>query len=200
MHFFILDANVEKIVRDVKRSLENANLLLLTNHATDKDRSLKISDFKVSTSGIDCEIAGECIWTHNGCYKDESSEMNLTKTNYPELNLIYINQAYLTVKKSKNIVYGDYKLLGQMVPAANPPSDISTHKLGDDEFNIIKFIYDMKIGESSCLKETILFASRKHFSTMVMMKRTLKFFIHTKEEGHPIFSTGLFQLSTGRCL
>ena len=126
--------------------------------------------------------------------------MNLAKANYPELGLIYINQVYLTVKKVENLVYGDYKLLGQIVPATNPPSDKSTNKLGDDEVKIIKLIHDVKIGEFSSLKETILFVSRKHFSTMVMMKKTLKFFTHTKEEGHPIFSAGLFQLSTGRCL
>ena len=58
--------NAEKIVKDAGSSLENANLLLLTNLATDKDRSLKTRCLKVSTSGNDCRIAGECIWTHNG--------------------------------------------------------------------------------------------------------------------------------------
>ena len=57
-----------------------------------------------------------------------------------------MNRAYLTVKKGENIFYGDYKIMGQVMPAANPPTDISKHEWDEDKVMIVEPLYDLKQG------------------------------------------------------
>ena len=46
----------------------------------------------------------------------------MEKVNFPENSLIYVNQAYLTIQKSKKIYYRDYYILGQII-------ELQTHLL-----------------------------------------------------------------------
>ena len=59
-------------------------------------------------------------------------DFNMEKVNYQENNLFYINQAYLTIKKNKNIFYCDYFILGQIVESSNPPENISSYTLKEN--------------------------------------------------------------------
>ena len=43
-------------------------------------------------------------------------EYNCHKNDFPENALIYLNQAYLTLKDRNSIIYCDYVILGQIVP------------------------------------------------------------------------------------
>ena len=101
------------------KALEKANLLLLTRHATEKDRSLKkqLLVFN-SKSGEDVPIR-ERIWSEQGFFGDERSDFGMPKVDYPEKTLIYVNQAYLTVKKGESFIYAGQFILGQVIPTAN---------------------------------------------------------------------------------
>lgn len=49
------------------------------------------------------EVAGERVWRQNGFFDSRKSDYGIEKVNYPENTMLYLNQAYLTVKK-KNLL------------------------------------------------------------------------------------------------
>ena len=68
----------------------------------------------------------------------ESPTVGWKKVNYPENTTLYLNQAYLTVKKIKRIYICDFFTLEQIVEAANPPEDNSTYVLKENEVKMIR--------------------------------------------------------------
>ena len=54
----------------------------------------------------------ERVWRNFGYFDTRKSDYSMEKVNFPENTLLYINQAFLTVQKSKNIFYCDYYVLG----------------------------------------------------------------------------------------
>ena len=104
---FALDELVEEEVKKGAESdLEKANL---SKQATDSDRHwrwyvvLHWSFVGGCWSGKsrNIEISREKIWSNDGYFKGESSSVTFSKVNYPKFTLLYFNQAYFTVKKSK---------------------------------------------------------------------------------------------------
>ena len=81
----------------------------------------------------------------------------MEKVNFPENSIFYVNQAYLTIQKSKKLYYADYFLLGQMIEAMNPPSEIKNYKLKDREVKYLRPKYNPETGEFLCIYETIGF-------------------------------------------
>ena len=61
------------------------------------------------------------IWQQYGYLKQQSTDFNMKKRNYPENSIIYINQAFLTVKNNKKNVLWRLFFLGQIIEAINPP-------------------------------------------------------------------------------
>ena len=47
----------------------------------------------------------------------------------PEMTLIYLNQGFLRYKNDQKIYYGDHFVLGQVMPLAGSPSDLSYYQL-----------------------------------------------------------------------
>ena len=86
-----------------------------------------------SRNGDVSEIAGEPVWKKYGYFSQLRADYNLEKVNFPENDLFYINQAYLTVIKSKKIFYGEYFLLGQIHESAYLPSNIQSYVCKEDE-------------------------------------------------------------------
>ena len=58
------------------------------------------------------EVSGKRVWRNFGYFDTRKSDYSMEKVNFPENTLLYINQAFLTVKKNKNIFYCDYYVLG----------------------------------------------------------------------------------------
>ena len=81
----------------------------------------------------------------------------MEKVNFPENTLLYINQAFLTVKKNKIIFYCGYYVLGQIVEASNTPLDISSYTLKENEVKMVKPQQDPKTGEFKGLYKTVGF-------------------------------------------
>ena len=57
----------------------------------------------------------------------------MENVNFLKNKLLYLNQAYLTVKKNNRIVHFDYFTLGQIVEASTPPQDMCTYMLKENE-------------------------------------------------------------------
>ena len=96
--------------------IQKANVMYLSEEATNKDQSLKmrlllLSDDKPS---LDTEL----IWQQNGYFGNQRRELTLNKVNFPENTLIYTNQgSVLTLKCGEHAIYLDYVILGQLICA-----------------------------------------------------------------------------------
>ena len=61
------------------------------------------------------------VWPNYGYFNQQLSDFKLKRKNHPEIWIIYINQAYLTVKNNKRMFYGDHFILDQIIEAINQP-------------------------------------------------------------------------------
>ena len=75
--------------------------------------------------------------------------------NHPVNTLFYINQAYLTVKNNKKIFYCDDFILGQIIESSNPPENILSYTLKENEVPMIRPKYDRSTGQFKGLYETV---------------------------------------------
>ena len=103
------------------------------------------------------EISAERVWRQYGFFDSGKSYFSMEKVNYPENTILYLNQAYLTVKENKKIYYCDFFVLGQIVEAANPPEDISTYVLKENKVKMIRPKSNAETGEFLGLYETVRF-------------------------------------------
>ena len=103
------------------------------------------------------EISAERVWRQYGFFDSGKSYYSMEKVNYPENTILYLNQAYLTVKENKTIYYRDFFVLGQIVEAANPPEDISTYVLKENKVKMIRPKSNAETGEFLGLYETVRF-------------------------------------------
>ena len=81
----------------------------------------------------------------------------MEKVNFPKNTLLYVNQAYLTVKMSKNFFYCDDYVLGKIVKSLNTPQDISSYILKDNVVKMFRPCYDPETGEFCSLHQTVGF-------------------------------------------
>ena len=103
------------------------------------------------------EISAERVWRQYGFFDSGKSYYSMEKVNYPENTILYLNQAYLTVKENKTIYYRDFFVLGQIVEAANPPEDIATYVLKENKVKMIRPKSNAETGEFLGLYETVRF-------------------------------------------
>ena len=74
---------------------------------------------------------------------------------FSENTFFYLNQSYLTKKKNKEISYCDYFIIGQIVESSNPPQDVSSYTLKENEVKMVRPRYDPETGEIKGLYKTI---------------------------------------------
>ena len=129
---------------------------MLTKEATDKDRSLK-TQLLVSTSGNnDDKISGERVWRSDG-FRDVRPDLKLEKRNIPENALLYVDQAFLsTIKNGDLAMYNHNFIIGQIIPAANQPEDISKYDVQKTRSNCILVfttltLVNLKVSERALL-------------------------------------------------
>ena len=135
--------------------LQKANMMLLSKEMTDKDRSLKTQLLITENEGKDV-VSGEKVWKNKGFFGDIKPEMNLEKVNLPENTLIYIDQSYLSTIKSGDIaMYNHNFILGQLITAANQPTEIENYVCKDNEVKLFCCIYDLAAGEFNGIREQL---------------------------------------------
>ena len=137
--------------------LEKASMMILTKEATDKDRSLK-TQLLLSSNNSDEKLSGEPVWKSFGYFPDTRPELNLEKKNIPEKSLFYINQSYLsTVKNGDIAMYHDNFTLGQIIVAANEPTNIDNYSCKANEVKLNTCIYNLTTGDFEGLKTELAF-------------------------------------------
>ena len=140
------------------RKVEKANMLMLMKEATDKDRSLK-TQLLVSASGNnDDKISGERVWRSDGYFRDVRPDLKPERRNIQENCLLYINQSFLsTVKNGKLATYSHNFIIGQIIPAANQPENISTYECAPNKVKLYTCIYDINTGEFKGVRDSCLY-------------------------------------------
>ena len=139
-------------------SFDKANMMLLSKEMTDKDRSLKTQLLIRTENNSDEKVSGEKVWQNDGFFDDIKPDLNLEKKNMPENTLYYVNQGYLsTVKNGDLAMYNHNFILGQLIVAANQPSDVSSYECSSDEVKLLTCIYDNETGEFQGVREKIAF-------------------------------------------
>ena len=122
---------------------KKASTLYLSKGATSKDLQLKS---QMVLSLTDDESKGsERIWQEFGFFKDRQVELTISKANFLENCLMYINQGSLSVVKGgEKAIYIDFVILGQIMPIANPDPkfDIDNYVCKDNEVIIYCPVYN----------------------------------------------------------
>ena len=79
-------------------TLENANMLLLSKEATDKDRSLK-TQLLVTSNDSQETLSGERVWKNNDFFQDLRPDLNLEKKNTRKHFVLYESISFVDCKK-----------------------------------------------------------------------------------------------------
>ena len=76
----------------------------------------------------------EQVWLESGFFKDCQSDLTLSKVNFPEITLCYVNQGQVSlVKGSEQAIYLEYVVCSQIMPLANPSINLDIHKFEDNQ-------------------------------------------------------------------
>ena len=81
---------------------KSANLVLLTKFATETDWNLAI---KIEAASFGKDIVTKEVWKDFGFFEARKSDYLIETVNFLENTLIYLNQAYLTMKKEEQKVF-----------------------------------------------------------------------------------------------
>ena len=108
----------------------------LSKEISEGDRAIRS---KVAVATIDGENkSSEAICEKDGFFGTINSDLSTHKKDFPENALVYINQAYLTVKDGKVMIYCDYVILSQLIALKNPPEDLDEAIKNDNTNTLTK--------------------------------------------------------------
>lgn len=103
--FFLSLLCLEKMSLESSASsvLKRANLLTLIKTILDKNRnvSTKIVATTHEKSGAIVEVSGEKIWPIEGYFKNQMTDYDTEKVNYPQNSIFYVNQRNLIIKQKR---------------------------------------------------------------------------------------------------
>ena len=88
-------------------------------------------------------------------FSEQTNNFNIAKVNYLENTIMYINQAYLTIKNNKKMFYADHQILGQIIEVLNPPEDVSSYAFKERKVKLVRPRYELSTSEFLCLYNTI---------------------------------------------
>ena len=108
--------------------------MFLSKEASNKDERLKM-EMMVASMGKSREKSNERVWKENGFFGDQRADLTIKKANFLVNTLVYVNNGSANPVKGGNAIYLEYVILAQILPVANPPSniDLNNHKYLDNE-------------------------------------------------------------------
>ena len=124
-------------------------MLFMSKEATNKDERLKME--MLLSLKDDKEVKQtKNLWKENEFFKDQRTDLTITKANFPENTLVYINNGTVSAVKGGHAIYLDFfnVILAQILPVANPPADIDlgNHKYQDNEVLLYVLLYNTENG------------------------------------------------------
>ena len=122
--------------------------MLLSKEANTKDTQLK-SQLLLSFKDHDQSKGSENIWLQPSFFGEQRVDLTLQKANFPELTLVYINQARVSlVKGGEKAIYCNYIILAQIMPLANidPSINLVTYEPKENDVVIYVPMYNTVTG------------------------------------------------------
>ena len=102
--------------------------------------------------------ASEKIWLANGFFRDQRSDLTVSKKNFPEITLLYSNQGVISnLKAGDHAIYLDYIILAQILPASVCPPNIDNYEFAENELLLLVPLCNTKNGCFRGLKKWLGF-------------------------------------------
>ena len=144
--------NVSSIDAGLSQTVMDSSRLIMTKNYVDGNVSeTTITAEKNSVS----KHQSTDLWPQHGYFKHQHADFSLQKANMPEMTLTYLNQGSTIYKNDQKICYGHYFILGQVMPLADSPSDLSSCELKSNEVKILRPKYNLSDGQFLGLVETL---------------------------------------------
>ena len=132
----------------ISLTISKANIISLTKNFVENEKIVEtqtISSKFSDEAGI--VSSGTRLWSSFGYDSKQTNNFNMSKVNCPVNTIIYIDQAYLTVKNNKKMYYADIFFGGgQVTEALIPPENISNYVCKEREVKLVSPRYDPSTG------------------------------------------------------
>ena len=130
--------------------------MYLSKEVTSKDHQLKT---QMAVSFQDDELKNsEKVWQESGFFDDRRSDLIISKANFLENTLCYVNQGSVSlVKGGGQAIYLEFVVCGQLMPVANPDPTINleTHVFRENEALLYVPVYNKARGLYGGLKKML---------------------------------------------
>ena len=92
-----------------------------------------------------------------GFFNEQRSALTITKPNFPENTLVYVNQGSVSTVKGGHAIYLEFVIIGQLMPIANldPKLDLEKHEFKDHEALLFEPVYNTVTGMYSGLTKKL---------------------------------------------
>ena len=84
----------------------------------------------------------------NGFFNEQRSDLTTTKPDFPENTLVYVNQGSISTVKCGYTIYLEFVILGQLMPVANPDTQMITINL---RIMTLVCLYQSIIKQQGCM-------------------------------------------------
>ena len=99
----------------------------------------------------------ENVWKENGFFKEKRTDLTISKLNFPENPLCYVNQGSISPIKGEQAIYLEFVIIGQILPFANPDPKIDLDHYDFKGNEVLLFVpsYNTETGLYQGLKKKI---------------------------------------------
>ena len=121
---------------------------------TEGDKRLKMQLFCVGSD--DKPQNTEVLWSENGFFGEQRSDLRLRKADFPENTLVYVNQGtFSKMKDGDGAFYTVNVILAQILPLSNNPVNLNDYVCKEDEVKILCPVYDISTAKFQGLEERL---------------------------------------------
>ena len=121
-------------------------MLFLSKEGSSKDQQLK-TQMLISLKDDESKKT-ETVWKEFRFFNEQRSDLTITKPNFPENILVYINQGSITTVKGGHAMYLEFVIISQLMPVANPDPkiDLEKHEFKEHEALLFVPVYNTLTG------------------------------------------------------
>ena len=121
---------------------------------TEGDKRLKMQLFCVGSD--DKPQNTEVLWSENGFFGEQRSDLRLRKADFPENTLVYVNQGtFSKMKDGDGAFYTVNVILAQILPLSNNPVNLNDYVCKEDEVKILCPVYYISTAKFQGLEERL---------------------------------------------
>ena len=132
--------------------------MFLSKEATKKDESLKMQTMLSLKDDKGDSSSTEKMWKSNGFFGGQKTNLTISKANFPENTLVYVNNGSIfAAKGGQTAVYLDYVILAQILPVTNFPDNLDNYQYKDNEVLLYVPLYNTQNGLYRGIKKSLAY-------------------------------------------